>query len=271
MYILARASSSYSSNTTPARSSAIRRPRRQDDYPLPRSSYTEGPAPPPAPKKPTFSNTETARIIHDLFQPHLPISQPLPEEVAARMVTHASWNRGMDGHNGRFTFLGRRVLHAYLMMYLSSRPDGNSPKSQVNQNTVEKSRYFPEPEFNLKAVTERLLDTYILGEYVGGPWDLHKIMRWTPALPMSAAPTDSTPATSRKALLSSGLYKVRGACVEATIGGIYHQYVCLALWRLPPIVSLMHFFYREVLLRIECFIRMFCRTSPGPVSECPST
>jgi Ribonuclease-III-like len=147
------------------------------------------------------------------------------------MITHASWNKGMDGHNGRLIFLGRRVLNTYLMMFLSSHPKVLQSSLHDNLKPPEKKQkesiVFPEPEFDLASTTERLLDTYILGEYVGGPWDLQKVMRWTPALPMSAAPTLSTPAPA--ALRSSGLYKVRGACVEAVIGGIFHHYVSYQL------------------------------------------
>jgi len=226
---LAQQSRNYSPESEPRseyrRGNAVRPPRKQNAYPNPRSSYNSSPAPAPPLRRPTHSDADTAEYLHRLFQPHLPTSQPFPEEVATRIVTHASWNKGAEGHNGRLIFLGRRVMNAYLNMFLVThlgvpsmsmhKPRKSSPKAKANDA-------FPEPEFDFTFVSERLLDTYILGEHVGSAWELQNVMRWTPALPMSAAPTSSTPPLL--ALRSSGLYKVRGACVEATIGGIFHQY-----------------------------------------------
>jgi len=226
---LAQKSRNYSSESErrseTRRGTAVRPPRRQDAYPSPRSSYNSSPAPAPPLRKPTHSDADTAEYLHRLFQPHLPTSQPFPEEVAARIVTHASWNKGVEGHNGRLIFLGRRVMNAYLNMFLvthSSVPSTPAQRPRKGSAKAKANDAFPEPEFDLTAVIERLLDTYILGEHVGSAWELQNVMRWTPALPMSAAPTSSTPPLL--ALRSSGLYKVRGACVEATIGGIFHQY-----------------------------------------------
>jgi len=224
-YSLGLAIRFYSNETTKRTKSAIRPPRRQDDYPNPRASYTSSPAPAPPPKTPNFTDAESATFLQTLFQPILPANQPIPAEVAARIVTHASWNKGRDGHNGRLIFLGRRVLNAYLMMFLSTTPRNCQTTSRDRHKSSKKanaSSLLGELEFDLSRVSEPLMDTYILGEYVGAPWELQKIMRWTPVLPLSAAPTASTPTSA--ALRSSGLYKVRGVCVEAAIGGIYHHF-----------------------------------------------
>jgi len=217
----------YSSESTRTqetrRLSAVRPPRRQEGYTNPRSSYNSSPAPAPPLRKPDHSDTETAEWLHNLFQPHLSLSQPLPAEVAARIVTHASWNKGLEGHNSRLIFLGRRVMNAYMNMFLLSRSSDSTPSSQKSRKSKAKlAPAFGELEFNLTAVIERLMDTYTLGEHVGPAWGLERVMRWTPALPMSEAPTSSSPPAL--ALRSSGLYKVRGACVEAAIGGVFHQY-----------------------------------------------
>jgi len=222
---LAQVKRSYSSESVShsesRRLSAVRQPRRHDAYPNPRSSYNTSPAPAPPLRKASHSNAETADFLQQLFQPHLPASQPIPEEVAARIVTHASWNKGIEGHNGRLIFLGRRVMNAYLNMFLLSHSKGSSPSSQ-KAGKSKSTGTLSEPELDLAALSERLLDTYILGAHVGSAWELQKVMRWTPAVPLSEAPNSSSPPAV--ALRSSGLYKVRGACVEAAIGGIFHQY-----------------------------------------------
>ncbi|CAG8573809.1 9552_t:CDS:2 [Acaulospora colombiana] len=54
----------------------------------------------------------------------------------------------------------------------------------------------------------KILDTHVLGEYVGAAWSLEKIMRWVPSHTNDPSRT----------FWSSGLYRVRGTAVEAVVG-----------------------------------------------------
>ncbi|KZT41625.1 hypothetical protein SISSUDRAFT_981534 [Sistotremastrum suecicum HHB10207 ss-3] len=184
-----------------------------DYLPKPRLEYTDGPAPAPPPSVPEYSTQQTIEWLYDLFPPLV-----FHPDVTQRMITHASWNKGMEGHNARFSFLGRRVLKAYMMIFLTSHSD---------PATLE--------ETDFHQLTEKLLDTYVLGEHVGSAWNLQYVMRWTPALSDKRLSTDRAGPGNRNrgraveigegiTLRSSGLYKIRGATVEAVMGGIYHQF-----------------------------------------------
>lgn len=78
-------------------------------------------------------------------------------------------------------------------------------------------------------ISEKLLNTYVLGEHVGAAWELERIMRWKPAVELDVAELEDVKVQSpHTALRSSGLYKVRGATVEGVMGGIFHQFVRVA-------------------------------------------
>ncbi|KIJ43679.1 hypothetical protein M422DRAFT_252919 [Sphaerobolus stellatus SS14] len=102
-----------------------------------------------------------------------------PEDVAQCMTTHVSWQRGTEGHNGRLSFIG----------------GGSDKKSKKSYDEI----------------SRKMLDTYLLGEHVGGAWQLEHIMRWTPAIPELDILKVETPG---RILHSSGLYKVRGTMVQ---------------------------------------------------------
>ncbi|KIJ35244.1 hypothetical protein M422DRAFT_79394, partial [Sphaerobolus stellatus SS14] len=133
-----------------------------------------------------------------------------PEDVAQRMTTHVSWQRGTEGHNGRLSFIGRRVLQTYLLLFLHECTLAPAPFAP--RKTDPKS---------YDEISEKMLDTYVLGEHVGGAWQLERIMRWTPAIPELDTLKAETPG---RILHSSGLYKVRGTTVEGVMGGIFHQF-----------------------------------------------
>ncbi|KAF9515720.1 hypothetical protein BS47DRAFT_1293473 [Hydnum rufescens UP504] len=128
-----------------------------------------------------------------------------PPDVAQRILTHSSWRAGAQtyGHNTRLGFIGRRVMQSYLMLFLQSRlkTRGAEPKQVTDV-------------IDFEELAEKILDTHVLGTIVGEPWQLEDIMRWTDA----KNPNDSTGS------LSVGMRKVRGATVEAIIGGIFHQF-----------------------------------------------
>ncbi|KAK7034660.1 hypothetical protein VNI00_012302 [Paramarasmius palmivorus] len=125
-----------------------------------------------------------------------------PQELARRILTHASHPAAVYGHNAGLGFLGRRVLNSYLLLLLSS--------SQNLRATDD-----------LDEIVSRALNTYVLGEYVGSEWGLGRIMKWTPTVKAETLQSagDKTPL-----LKSVGLYKVQGDTVSAVVGGIYHQF-----------------------------------------------
>ncbi|GJJ10350.1 hypothetical protein Clacol_004576 [Clathrus columnatus] len=155
-----------------------------------------------------------------------------PEDLALRMITHISWERGMRGHNARLGFLGRRILHAYLHLFLhecslpspSHLPSKNAPIPPTDHLRTSafssKTSHKPLTQ-SYDDISDQLMNTYILGEHVGAAWELERIMRWTPAVAELEVLRKEGADT---VLRSSGLYKVRGATVEGVLGGIFHQF-----------------------------------------------
>ncbi|KAG8750648.1 hypothetical protein FRC14_000334 [Serendipita sp. 396] len=133
-----------------------------------------------------------------------------PEDVALRIMTHASWNNGADGHNTRLAYIGRRVLECYLNLFLHSRTESGLGTPHLFHR------------MDYEELATKILDTYVLGEYVGAAWKLERTMRWVPS-----HTNDPT-----RTMWSSGLYRVRGTTVEAIVGGVFHQFGGLVAHRL---------------------------------------
>jgi len=153
--------------------------------------------------------------VVDFFRDTLP---PLhfPKEVALRMITHATWKYGTQGHNHRLSFIGRRVLHGYLTLFLHSQDASGLPVFDTDT-----SEQITLPQHNYDEMCSTIINTYTLGEHVGREWRLERVMRWTPARRTGTSP-----------LLSSGLHKIRGVTVEAIVGGVFHQFGGSAAHRL---------------------------------------
>ncbi|KAL1695311.1 ribonuclease-III-like-domain-containing protein [Schizophyllum commune] len=137
------------------------------------------------------------------FEEHLNgLFAPLkfPPELARRILTHGSHPKAVAGHNAGFTFMGRRVLKAYLLLFLSSSPNLR-------------------PSHDLEAIVDKALNTYLLGEHVGNKWGLGRNMLWQPTVPRERIPGEPV-----NFVKTSGLYKVQGDCVAAILGGIFHQF-----------------------------------------------
>jgi len=172
------------------------------------------------------SPADALNHLHKIFPPLI-----FPEDVAQRMTTHVSWERGVQGHNARLGFVGRRVLHTYLLLFLhecslpppSFTPSKNasiSPSERLRNSVLGAGGSTPLTQ-PYEDISEKLLNTYVLGEHVGAAWELERVMRWTPAM----AEMDTLKAERPDTILrSSGLYKVRGATVEGVMGGIFHQF-----------------------------------------------
>ncbi|WFD30846.1 hypothetical protein MSPP1_001870 [Malassezia sp. CBS 17886] len=124
------------------------------------------------------------------------------EVLAATALTHESWMYGMHGHNRRLAFLGRRVLKTYLTLFLYNA------LAAAGADAEYLAKFLASP----KGVDE-VLTTQHLGDHVGRALRLEKVMRWLPATNLDT--------TQRER--GTGLFKVRGTCVEAVVGAIYHH------------------------------------------------
>ncbi|ETW78408.1 hypothetical protein HETIRDRAFT_454355 [Heterobasidion irregulare TC 32-1] len=143
----------------------------------------------------TASGSSDSPLAHHLNTLFAPLD--FNQELSQRILTHMSHKEAVQGHNARFSFMGRRVLHSYLLLFLHSSTA--SP-----------------PSLDYEDVASRALNTYILGEFVAPQWALGDVIRWTPARPV-----EDKGLTSLKGI---GLYKVHGTVVEAVMGGVFHQF-----------------------------------------------
>jgi hypothetical protein len=188
-----------------------------------------------------------SRFVRHLNEQFSPLQ--FPPELARRILTHGSHRRAaIDGHNARLSFVGmcssiitkpsnrlnfrnfrptitgRRVLHAYLTLFLHSSLASN-------------------PDHDYEFIASRTLNTYGLGQYVAPKWQLGRVLRWQPTInprvnfnydvktrgrgpngdvdPELAIALRTHPHVVR----SVGLYKVMGEAVQAIVGGAYHQFV----------------------------------------------
>ncbi|KAJ7791941.1 ribonuclease-III-like-domain-containing protein [Mycena olivaceomarginata] len=150
----------------------------------------------PPPRKP---DQIFAEHLNGLFQP-----LKFPQELSARVLTHASHPAAFHGHNAQFSFIGRRVLESYLLLLLASSPN-------------------LKPSHDLQEIVSRVLNTYFLGEHIGSKWGLGRVMRWTPTIAASML-LDEARGDKTKLLKDVGLYKVQGDAATAVMGAIFQQF-----------------------------------------------
>ncbi|TFY78307.1 hypothetical protein EWM64_g5705 [Hericium alpestre] len=135
----------------------------------------------------TSSQSSAPDASHDTLSQHLnTVFAPLefPPELARRVLTHLSHKDAKrGGHSARLAFMGRRVLEAYLMLFLHSCPPSKSVSKAPDYATV----------------ASRALNTYILGEHVAPHWNLGSVVRWHP--------TRDSIGTGPNDLRSIGLFK----------------------------------------------------------------
>ncbi|KAG2157203.1 hypothetical protein DEU56DRAFT_968918 [Suillus clintonianus] len=146
-----------------------------------------------------------------------------PPELAQRILTHGSHKAAIHGHNGRLSFIGRRVLESYYLLFLHS--------VARNQNHQHDYEY----------LSSRALNTYLLGEHVAPRWSLGRILRWTPTVSQDVllahkklksssgkqhaeVDSDIQSMGNPGIVRSVGLYKVMGDAVQSVMGGVYHQF-----------------------------------------------
>ena len=102
---------------------------------------------------------------------------------------------------------GRRALKTYMSLFLydsllqSSRIGADSDDLEYLQGLL-----------STQQSMDQIISTQQLGGHVGRALGLEKVMRWHPAVRVD------TVAGTRE----TGLFKVRGTCVEAVLGAIYH-------------------------------------------------
>ncbi|KAG8720393.1 hypothetical protein FRC09_009655 [Ceratobasidium sp. 395] len=163
------------------------------------------------------------------------------------MITHTSWRNGLEGNNNRFSFVGRRVLKAYLLAFLHAHtpitptppltqpPSEPSPDTRISQLPMPSSVL----EDDFDEIADKAIDTRALGSMVGNVWELERVMRWAPSR------------VGESRLSDPGLYKIRGTTVEAVIGGVFFQFGGVAAHRLfhtrllPHVASLLPTDYRK--------------------------
>lgn len=104
-----------------------------------------------------------------------------------------AWCVGKDAELARNALIGRRALKFFLSLFIATHGGGRVALSNDR--------------------IEELLHTSKLGDHVGRSLRLEEVMRWTPAVN-----------DGQQGPKETGLFKIRGVCVEALVGAIYHQH-----------------------------------------------
>ncbi|TFY66651.1 hypothetical protein EVG20_g4445 [Dentipellis fragilis] len=141
---------------------------------------------------PSTADPRLAQHLSTVFAP-----LEFPADLASRALTHTSHKDAKQGHNARLSFIGRRVLESYMLLFIHSAPGLN-------------------PKYDYSNIAARAINTYVLGEHIAPRWNLSEVVRWTPPREVRAGNADE--------LRSVGLFKVHGTTVEAVMGGIFHQF-----------------------------------------------
>ncbi|PIL28896.1 hypothetical protein GSI_08942 [Ganoderma sinense ZZ0214-1] len=149
--------------------------RRQMSIPMDPKQIT------PRPELLPRRSTEQWNKQDDVLVQHLNnIFSPLqfPPELASRILTHASHPDATRRHNARLSFVGRRVLQSYLLMFIHSSPALR-------------------PDHDFEKFISHALNTYTLGELVAPKWELGKVTKWKPmnvgSLSRPLGPDDDIP------------------------------------------------------------------------------
>ncbi|KAF8189302.1 ribonuclease-III-like-domain-containing protein [Pholiota molesta] len=122
-----------------------------------------------------------------------------PLELAQRVLTHGSHRLARKGHNAGLSFIGRRVLSAYLLLFLQASPNLMSTD-------------------DIEGIALSALHTNLLGEHVAHEWGVGRVLVWQPSIASGQSITDM------EVLRSAGLYKVQGETIQAIVGAVYNQY-----------------------------------------------
>lgn len=100
------------------------------------------------------------------------------ESLAVTALTHESWMYGLQGHNRRLAFLGRRALKTYLSLYLFHLLSEAGRAETLPDAEV---RYLQNIMSAPHGVDD-LIRTQALGDHVGRALKLEQVMRWHPTM-----------------------------------------------------------------------------------------
>lgn len=127
---------------------------------------------------------------------------------------------GSAAHNARLTFLGKRAMVSYLLMFIhqnaldTGRPIGTELQGLSLLNTKGE-------DVGLDVKLQNLVNLSNLGRTVGSRWGLEHVMRWQSNLTGDSAQGRDT-----------GALKIYGEGVQAIVGGTMMQYGSPAAHRL---------------------------------------
>ncbi len=248
-------SSTLSSASSLPRPSAFDRSSRRPSQ----SSSSEYPRTASGPKhdRAITPQASTEALQQELSQRILP-GFPVPNEMAVQMVTHESWDygKGLSGHNRRLSFLGEQVKrssHISSIPRLLADPLVSSPLKGrralkaflvmffhdllLHVESAEAQSSLRNALFGVEStLLADMLHTSLLGKNAGQSLQLERVMRWTPAILPSSSPSSTSSSSSDSSSSSSsavmaalesretGLWRVRGVCLEAVVGALYHQH-----------------------------------------------
>lgn len=139
------------------------------------------------------------------------------------MLTHSSAKEAWAANNNRLSYVGRRVISTYLLLFLHYATTRLSSSSSSSSQLLSPSS----SQYDFDAIAYRASHTALIGERVGRAWDLPRSMLWTPPVPTASSnsPLSREDRGSRSfGSRAPGLYKVQGTTVEAILGGVYHQF-----------------------------------------------
>lgn len=100
------------------------------------------------------------------------------ESLAVTALTHESWMYGLQGHNRRLAFLGRRALKTYLSLYLFHLLSEAGRAETLPDAEV---RYL-QNILSAPHGVDDLIRTQALGDHVGRALKLEQVMRWHPTM-----------------------------------------------------------------------------------------
>ncbi|CAO1634919.1 unnamed protein product [Parajaminaea phylloscopi] len=158
---------------------------------------------------------ENAKEMQEWFTDHYPESLRLPNYTFVQAITHESYDHGEGkvGHNRRLGFIGRRAMHMFLALFLSRLPASALSSSSPPASSTSTPSSDPYSTLLTSDNLDSLLETRVLGDAVGRSLKLEEVMRWTPAV-----------SDGQTGPRETGLFKIRGAAVEAFVGAFYHQH-----------------------------------------------
>jgi hypothetical protein len=196
---------------------------------------------------------------------NLPSSRQFPAPLALRILTHKSYrgaqvlgqgyhsrtsspsssststdlSTGSAGHNARLTFLGKRAMLSYLLMFIHQHSLDTGRQTGMELQGLELSNTKGEP-VGLDEKLQNLVNCSNLGRTLGSRWGLEHVMRWQSNLVGSGSGRTVHDERDEAHLVNSiftsqtgeaaqardsGALKIYGEGVQAVLGGTMMQFV----------------------------------------------